>query len=70
MFTGVGVSCQISYSFVSYRNLFVSLRGLITSVGEDWLVLLLFITDKRYTLPVGASDMLHYFIVAHTVPSI
>ena len=33
MFIGVGVSCRISYSVVSYLD--VSFSGLITSVGEE-----------------------------------
>ena len=33
MLIGVGVSCRISYSFVSY--LYVSCSGSITSVGEE-----------------------------------
>ena len=33
MLIGVGVSCRISYSIVSY--LYVSFSGLITSVGEE-----------------------------------
>ena len=33
MLNGVGVSCRISYSVVSY--LYVSLSGLVTSVGGE-----------------------------------
>ena len=41
MFIGVGVSCHISFS-VSY--LYVSFRGLITSVGEERAIFLLSFT--------------------------
>ena len=33
MLFGVGVSCSIFYSIVSYLYLYVSCNGLITSVG-------------------------------------
>ena len=35
MLIGVGVSCRISYSVVSYLYIYVSFSGLISSVGEE-----------------------------------
>ena len=42
MLFGVGVSCRILYSFVSY--LYVSCSGSITSVGKGDLICLLLVT--------------------------
>ena len=68
---GIGVSCRILYSFVGY--LYVSCSGSITSVGEEranlsaivYLYLCGFCSE-RSLVPLGAWDVLRYFIVALT----
>ena len=75
MFYGVGVSCRILYSIVSY--VYVSCSGSITSVGEEranlsaivYLKLCGFCSE-RFPLRLGAWDGLRYFIVALPVHSI
>ena len=62
MFIGVGVSCRILYSIVSY--LYVSCSGLITSVGEERTNLSAIVylicnyvsgfCSERFPLPLGA----------------
>ena len=70
------MSCRISYYVVSY--LYVSFRGLITSVGEEresyfsafvYLFLCCFCSEG-FPLPLGAWDRLRYFIAALPGPSI
>ena len=76
MLFGVGVSCRILYSIVSY--LYVSCSGSITSVGEERanlsaIVYLLIcgFCSERFPLPLSAWDGLrYYFIVALPGPSI
>ena len=75
MLFGVGVSCRILFSVVSY--LYVSCSGSITSVGEERanlsaIVCLYFCCFclERLPLPLGAWDGLHYLIVALPGPSI
>ena len=72
---GVGVSCRILYNFVGL--LYVCGNGSITSVGEEraslsavvYLQLCCFCSE-RFTLPLGAWDVLRFFIVALPGPSI
>ena len=75
MLFGVGVSCRILYSIVSY--LYISCSGSITSFGEKranlsaivYLELCGFCSE-RFHLPLGAWDGLRYFIVALPEPTI
>ena len=75
MLFGVGVSCRILYSIASY--LYVGCSGPITSVGEEranlsaigYLLLCAFCLE-RFPLPLGALDVLRYFIVTLPGPSI
>ena len=67
MFYGVGVSCRILYSIVSY--LYVSCSGSITSVGEERanvsaIVYLCCVSSERFPLPLGAWGGLRCFIMA------
>ena len=75
MLFGVGVSCRILYSIVSY--LYVSCSGSITSVGEergDFSAIvnlkLCGFCSERFPIPLGAWDGLRYFILAFPEPSI
>ena len=75
MLFGVGVSCHIVYSIVSY--LYVSYSEPSTSVGEEranfsaivYLQLCGFCSEG-FPLPLCAWDGLRYFIVALPGPSI
>ena len=75
MFFGVGVSCHILYSIVSY--LYVNCSVSITSVGEERAdlsaIVYLYLSgfcSERFPLPLGALDGLRYFIMALPEPSI
>ena len=57
MLFGVGVSCRILYSIVSY--LYVSCSGSFTSVGEERA--LCGYCLERFSLLLGAWDGLRYF---------
>ena len=75
MLFGVGVSCYVLSSIVSY--LYVSCSGSITSVGSEranlsavvYLLLCGFYSE-RFPLPLGTWDGLSYCIVALPEPSI
>ena len=67
MLIGLGLSCRISHSIVSY--LYVSCSGSITSVGEERAnfspcLLVMWFLLERFPLPLGAWDRQCYFIVA------
>ena len=63
MLIRVGISCCISYSFVSC--LFYALVDQITSVGKRELIfLLLFTCNFVVSLPFGTWYGLRYFVVA------
>ena len=69
MLFGVGVSCRILYSIVSY--LYVNCSGSVTSVGKEraYLSAIVYMKlcgfcSKRFPLPLGAWYRLRYFIVA------
>ena len=75
MFYGVGVSCRILHSIVSY--LYIRCSGSITSVGEERanlsvIIYLYYVVSVRrgLPLPLGAWDGMRYFIVALPEPSI
>ena len=76
MLIGVGVSCRISYSVVSY--VYVSLSGLITctSVGDERAnfssivdLQLCGFCSEGFPLPLSAWDRLRCFHVALPGPS-
>ena len=69
MLFGVGASCVILYSFVGY--LYKSCSGSATSAGEERANLSVFIylklcafCSERFSLPLGAWDGLHCFLMA------
>ena len=69
MIIGMGVSCRISYSSVSY--LYVSCSGSISSVEEEReLIFLLSFTCNYVGFSLGAWNRLRYFIMALPGPSI
>ena len=75
MLFGLGVSCRILYSFVSY--LYVSRADHLSRLGKRELICLLLFScnyvvfgSERFPLPLGAWDGLRYFIVVLPGPSI
>ena len=75
MLFGVGFSCRILHSVVSY--LYVSYGGSITTVGEEraGLSAIVYLSlcgfcSERCSLHFGAWDGLRYFIVVLPRPSI
>ena len=65
MLFGVGVSCRILSSIVSY--MYVSCNGSITSVGEERINLSAIMYSERFPLPLGAWNWMRYFIGRHSL---
>ena len=71
MLFGVGVSCRILYSSVSY--LYMSCSGSITSVWEERAnvsAIVCGFCSRGFPLPLGAWDGLRYSIVVLPGPFI